>query len=603
MPKASSHNDVDRSRVPGPEVEPTEIDKHELQLATDAAAALDKALRARKTYPASHPAILPLQNRAFTTLESYLGAHGLLELEVSPFALLLRGHPVLEMQDRQQGCFYCAFLDGVCALRFLPGTRREELESLCEALLFRLNHPEDPEDDLVTRLWRARLEHIMPVVADSFVDLVTREDLEESEKRSERVDSIVRAAKSRVRLPTMAQSQPRAAPLSLKEIESLEQVAYFWAYELNPERLTELVKHGNTPSELDQRYAEILYRMEADRQRSSASQDEPRSLSHLQEIFLRSVNDGELRHMAHLLDRLRAIPVATDTTFAELVGWLAAPERLKLLFDLTESRARHSASSQGTPLGDAPSALATYVVHLPTSALAELVTRLRHTRDETLKDLYVRALSGVIPSVSSDGRKLLLGLLAERDVALVSALIDAFAAAGQAKATLGAAEHPDARVRQHVLTKAASLPLEDLTPTVLARLDDSDAGVRALAWRQGQNLPSGDALVSRLRQCLGAPISDRFSEDELGAGYTWLGRVGGEDMIEELTRALAGQGTLARPRGKRTRLLVMALAATSAPLAIDTLLREAKQHFRWSRLSRLCREVARDMLVAQRGGA
>ncbi|MCK6531042.1 hypothetical protein L6R50_26935 [Myxococcota bacterium] len=105
-------------------------------------------------------------------LESQLGAflsrHGSLDLGVEATRFLWGEAVVHEDSDRERSLPFKLFRDGVRGLRIREGVTQAEIATLLRILSVRLVGVHRHDEDLVTQLWRADLEHIRHDVVEGF---------------------------------------------------------------------------------------------------------------------------------------------------------------------------------------------------------------------------------------------------------------------------------------------------------------------------------------------------------------------------------------------------------------------------------------------------
>lgn len=566
-------------------------DAEALSLAADVAVAFEKALRARSQYPPGHPAIAQLEQRLLAALQHQFDARGELELQVSPFALLVDGTPAFETADRTaRSWFYHAFLDGIFALRFLPGLEASELEKLLGALSQRMAEATGAEEDLVSLLWRLRLDHVLHAVGSGFLELLTTEDPEVARNRSGAAARIVADAQARLRVkgPSEENTRPQAAParLSMSELEALEKTASFWAYEVSPAALTRLAAETEqADTELDTRYVEILCRVA---QRSSDAERQ-RALDSATESLARQLSEGHFSSATRALDAVRACPDIEPGLLAQLLD--RARQSLAPVLDRFAERTPEDEDD-----GRHAAELAALLGQFGAGMLGLVLERLRRAGEQhaTWIDVARR-----LPATEETLEVLSTAVL-DPDPTFARHALAVAERRRLLGLSVGALGHPAAEVRLDALRLCASQPMSLLVRPLLRLLDDPVPGIRARtrALLGGASPEDVPGLLPRLRALLGQASSDGWPEEELHEVFERFGRLGAESVVAELAAALQGEGPLARPRHRRADAIIGALVATRAPRAIDVLARQGRRRFFGRALSRACRQAAHDMMRA-----
>lgn len=94
----------------------------------------------------------------FAWLEELLGSGGELRLEISPYEILLDGHPVISSTASYNNPFYNLYYEGLRELRILPGITLAEFMALIRLLSW--SPGPDAHTDVVTLLWENHFPHL-----------------------------------------------------------------------------------------------------------------------------------------------------------------------------------------------------------------------------------------------------------------------------------------------------------------------------------------------------------------------------------------------------------------------------------------------------------
>lgn len=143
-------------------------DKQRLQHARTVFGLFAKAVKAIRLYGGKGPHVDRFRDDLHRELQQYLMAEGELKVDVAPDAFLMHGQAVLSVPaDEGDDLIYELFREGLRELAFLPGLTPDELAVFLSLLV--LDGAADErrlDDDRVTLIWEAGLEHVTVQVAD-----------------------------------------------------------------------------------------------------------------------------------------------------------------------------------------------------------------------------------------------------------------------------------------------------------------------------------------------------------------------------------------------------------------------------------------------------
>lgn len=151
----------------------------ELAAAEKAIASLLTGIKNYAVFPPGHASTATLLQGVRQAVARFSEEFGELGFEVAPRQILYAGQPVYGGEAGADNPASVLYRDGIRWLTFAAGVEVAEL-----AVLFQLcNHyrvvADEPEDDLVTALWRADLPHIYHEASYELWDTETRSDLEQ----------------------------------------------------------------------------------------------------------------------------------------------------------------------------------------------------------------------------------------------------------------------------------------------------------------------------------------------------------------------------------------------------------------------------------------
>ncbi len=134
-------------------------------------ASLVQAAKVYSIYAGTHPVRAQALERLHGNLASALAAEGRIALTVQR-GKILSGTEVVHSEDPDEGYVILAlYRDGIRGLTFLNGLELWETRAFLEILHKYGNLPEEPDGDLVTDLWEARLPHIEYEAVDSDLEV------------------------------------------------------------------------------------------------------------------------------------------------------------------------------------------------------------------------------------------------------------------------------------------------------------------------------------------------------------------------------------------------------------------------------------------------
>jgi len=134
-------------------------------------ASLVQAAKVYSIYASTHPVREQALERLHANLTAWLAAEGRIALSVQR-GKILSGTEVVHSEEPDEGYLILAlYRDGIRGLTFLNGLELWETRTFLEILHKYGNLPEEPDGDLVTDLWEARLPHIEYEAVDSDLEV------------------------------------------------------------------------------------------------------------------------------------------------------------------------------------------------------------------------------------------------------------------------------------------------------------------------------------------------------------------------------------------------------------------------------------------------
>lgn len=172
MDRASSPpppSDADRG-VAGDEQFLSDADKERLHHARTVFGHFSKTVKAMRLYVGKGPHVERFRADLFRELQQFLLTQGELRVDLAPDALLMFGYAVFTPAPEDgEELIYTLFGEGLREFAFEPGLTAEELATLLDVLVIDATSDDRrADDDRVTLLWKASLEHVLFRTADLF---------------------------------------------------------------------------------------------------------------------------------------------------------------------------------------------------------------------------------------------------------------------------------------------------------------------------------------------------------------------------------------------------------------------------------------------------
>ncbi|MBW1954972.1 MAG: HEAT repeat domain-containing protein [Deltaproteobacteria bacterium] len=129
---------------------------------------LIRAIKSYALYPVGHEKRRDALERCYQDLSDFLQTYHQLRLDIGKDCLVFNGETIHSAPPEQGNLPFVFFRDGIQTLEFQDGIDFVEVETFLDLLNDHWILTDEPEGDLVTALWDARLPHIRYVVSDLF---------------------------------------------------------------------------------------------------------------------------------------------------------------------------------------------------------------------------------------------------------------------------------------------------------------------------------------------------------------------------------------------------------------------------------------------------
>ncbi|MGH7742415.1 MAG: hypothetical protein ACRENS_10375, partial [Candidatus Eiseniibacteriota bacterium] len=139
---------------------------------------LGRTLKTCRLYDANNPTVVRFREELGTALKAHVDAHGAMELRFTGAEVSLGDRVIYEARSREDNLAAPFFRDGIRTLTFAEGVEPAEATTFLDQVL-RVTARGSGEEDLVTLLWDAQLEHLDMTYVSAQADgdeLETRQD-------------------------------------------------------------------------------------------------------------------------------------------------------------------------------------------------------------------------------------------------------------------------------------------------------------------------------------------------------------------------------------------------------------------------------------------
>ena len=493
---------------------------------------MEKRLGTLYGYGADHPIQEQADEEvkaAFTDIWSRLPG---LPMTVSEEGLEWEAETVLAVDGESEGLAGALFGAGIRFVSFSPGAEQEEIASFLRAVRSAQTLTDEDEDDLLSFLWTADLQHIRYKAAET-------EDVgEEIEPRREAVPQPPTAQEVReqvdedVRAPVQEPERAGLMPEGVLNLEEFESTLYF----LDDRELSYL--RTEIEREYDQDLGGSVLALLFDTfELQTDSEVRSEVIEVLADLLPNLLISGDFGSVAYLISETRMVLGRDQALFPEhrerlqeLTRALSRPEVVaQLLHALDEARVQPSERDLEELFKQlTPDALVTVLKWLHRLS-NEDARRILHVAAGQMAETQPKALGAALESQERVVVLAALRLVQERQLRQLQ---------GEMEPLL---EHPDIGVRMELVAALASVPTSRTMKALVTLLVDSDPDVRIAAVK---------ALSARRYQgALGivqqAVLGDEMREGDLTerrAFFEAYGTIGGEGVVDKLKTLLLGKG-------------------------------------------------------------
>jgi HEAT repeat protein len=445
---------------------------------------LVKAVKASKMYLPEHEICRKFRDDFATRLFRHLDEHGDLALIVKGYEFYVGATPVYEESNRIENLAFRCSADGLRELVVQHGLTREDLDRLLDILT---SDTRSLDHDIVTRLWEQPIPHVGYEVAEMgdgaegelALSSLPAGGSTSSDAETDGDPGAGPSAPEPEVIPESLHHDSAVFTLTDEEVASLQQQVVEDSTQDYVGQLVDILASILTLDDDEQSFLEVL--------------------QVLDDIVATSVRQGGCERANDILDRLLALrddEAKVSARGRELIRvvWtqMGTWDRVAPLEDLL--------SRQG--VWDA-SALAGYLVRLPSSAVDSLITLLDHVQTAKGRRILCDALTGL----AGDAVEAMLARLPQASWYVARNLIYVLGCVKDPRAQPALEAmmtHHDVRLRQEALKALEGIGSDRLAEVIPHWLGDPDEGIRLQVLRLGRRHPSRDLLA-----IVTATINDR----------------------------------------------------------------------------------------------
>jgi HEAT repeat protein len=518
----------------------------------DVAAAIYRAQRAIRFYPASHPSTTEALERLEAVLREATADESALTLDVREQSFVLDETVLIGADDPRSAIAHAMYLDGVRSITFHPGISQQEATAFIQVLA-QAEDSDRLDHDMATMLWELDLPHISLTIADPLLDEHAWEgkgNMIES-VRDELTEAAARSPLEDLGSPV----EPILSPPAQEIYRRLLAEAPATPEEI--ERLVSAEEHG---ADILTGFLEVLIEVLGQAASDSEVSSVAHSISDVLASYLEWGQYAAVTSSVQRLEELARLQPERRGVVGDIIAGLAAPEALRAAVFGLDSR-----PEDRSDLEDMLYAMrgATYPA---------IVGLLSEAEDQTARKclLNVCTRGDGVPST------LVVPHLADPRWYVVRNMLYILAAVGD-RNTLDHVEptlaHTDERVRRESVRALQSIGGERAADLIAGRLKDEASSVRILAARGLPGVRGGEAAAILLEHMSSRAFDER-SPAEVQAFFEVVSEEATDDAIPALSGLWSAHSRL-RARPSSVKLGALRVVATMGSEASRRALEQA----------------------------
>ena len=571
---------MSESARPDQDPSPARADAAESASVKAAAAWVNRLARTLKTcrlYDANNPTVVKFREELAAALIQQLAEHGRMVLTFTSDDILTEEVSLYPARSREDNLALPFYRDGIRAMALEPDITPREVEVLLDAVL-RVTRHEATDDDLVTLLWDADLDHVGVDAASTEGDVETGAG--DEEEGGGPIAPWPRGGPAPVTGSGPADAGSGDGPEQDRSddretgVQSADLPTVFLELAAGAAQETERLREEcEREAALSVAEASLgLLRACLDNLTDPAARGEVGAL--LPRLLHETLAQGQWSHARDALDVLRRCDIP-GWSVQGLVQDLLQPTSLT-----TRGVIEHLDGNDLFNVG----AFVEFARDLGVEGFEWLMRVLAESQEQRTR----RPLLRLIADMARDNPERLASWLSDERWYVVRNVVHILGWIGgnQIAGLLGtAAKHEETRVRREVVAAFAQVDPSVARPRLLALLDEGDPLLVAPVLHQLAGGRDPDVARRLLRE-IQAPGFDGRSDDERQAILSTLSATAGDEALPILEAELLAGNWLSRGLDARRDALASCIAGIGTPAARDVLERGAKS--RRAAVSRAC---------------
>lgn len=369
---------------PGPGLKPPET-----ALAEKAVAAIMTGVKNFGVFPPEHASTINMLQGVLRAINQFGEKYGSLVFEVERQRLVFQGKPIYEGPAGDDNPAFVLFRSGISRFEFAPGLEESEVVSFFQIYIHYRVVADEPDDDLVSALWRAGLPHIFYEAsyelwseAETVVDYDALSALDPADRGGPGLTPRPGKGWEALRVDSCSDNYRKVSLALLPNLEG-----YYALSQAEQETLLAMVAE-ETPAGGSEAAVRLMFILLA--QESEAPVHDA-ALGFLQEVYLNFLDQRAFQKAFFILDNIRKEAVAARQSkpwalpaFKKFYGVVLQPE----IIDTLVAAGPHFAELGGMEV----KALGGIMQQLPAKVAGQLVGQLNKVEAPEAQKLFVEII-------------------------------------------------------------------------------------------------------------------------------------------------------------------------------------------------------------------
>ncbi|MBN2359318.1 MAG: HEAT repeat domain-containing protein [Deltaproteobacteria bacterium] len=521
---------------------------------------LQKALKTISLYRHMRDRYAEYMQACHAALHDFMERNGMLALRVGALDYRFHGVDVFHDESREGNLCFPFYQHGVRLLMFKPGIPLDELLRFILLMIDANVDQKRSQDDLITRLWKAELQHIEWVVVESFKAC---EDEDEEQVKIE-VDKVVRYLYRQ--LQSNSEDIARFARVSLEDLDmKLESVESIRGAVVEGVTATPADKERVQLALSDEENERLLPKMVVILFQLLELDTTPENFEDVAEGFIQLLDamllSGDFASIGAMRERFEQriqkaqkpqLKQLLQNAADRLVDRMADPQRLSTISQMLNSGAVKD-----------PAGLKAYLTSLPEGSVPQICDTLESIEIPPNRRLVCDVLVELgpnLPQVFSNR----LQHPSSNVVKDMLYVIDKINFPNKFQMFAHVLTHPNAILRLEALATIGRNPSEECFKVILSCLTGSDQQLRSAAARMMPNYEPNRA-IEVLLQIIGSEEFEKRERNEQKNFLLGLAQINHPQSLEYLNAVFAQKGGLLNRKKADERKLVVIEALSMAP--------------------------------------